>query len=552
MDGDATKAPPPRAKATSYAESISTKIIEKEDIHKRTQEINVRHYFSTDDVISAITKRFAPEEAQKILEGVTGSREDKKRFWITYKTISIKEQISSKGFSIHCYRNNEESIIDPVSTFTKMTFTNVPYFISQNEIIEELSKMGEVAPLDAQTGFLTRDGVRNGFFKINVKFVDQTPTGPVFHVTTITVRGETLEMENDNRPLVCEHCGKKGHLQQRCRTRMHPGNIERFMRITGEQEARYIRFKEMEIDVTNRMRSIAELDNIIENVNYNGENWNPDKEVEQVKREREALAAKERRLDEETRIDKSQNQRRDEEKRKYKTFIDKHFQFMPSEEKEKAVKEFNENVRLVKEKVLGDHEARKKIEMAREAGRDSRIREARREVDAEEMDRNRQKNYVEATKAAKEDMVETKKKADQVALKASTVLSSLASNLTPYQSTGGPSGEGEKVKTKKKPEIETESETETETETEGETANEDDDNDVDMADRSGGDGKIQRKRTSSRANKEDRDHISPLKTPQKKKPVWSDGMQQTIDTAQQAIETLRIKDQTERPMLLNT
>ena len=272
----------------------------------------MRHYFSTDDVIGAITKRFAPEAAPTILEGVTGSREDKKRFWITYKTIDIKEQISGKGFTIHCHRTNEDSIIDPVNTFTKMTFANVPYFISQDEIIDALNKMGEVAPLDAQTGFSTREGVRNGNFKINVKFNDQTPTGPVFHVTTIVVKGETLEMENDNRPLVCEHCGRKGHLQQRCRARMHPGNVERYLRITGEQEARYIRLKEMEIDINNRMSSIVNLEKIIDNVNYNGEDWNPDKEIDQVRKEREALAAKERRLEDETRIDRMQNQRRDE------------------------------------------------------------------------------------------------------------------------------------------------------------------------------------------------------------------------------------------------
>ena len=169
--------------APSYA-NVTGATQPEENIHHRTQEIGVRSYLTTEDVILAIERTFALNQpVSNILEGVTGDMNDKKKFFITYKSIETKEKISGKGFTIRDQRTGEENQIKPVDMFTRVTFRNVPYYKTEEEIIEALEMQGEVAQISTDDRRELRNGVRTGRIFFRVKFKDQGPDGPVHQFT---------------------------------------------------------------------------------------------------------------------------------------------------------------------------------------------------------------------------------------------------------------------------------------------------------------------------------------------------------------------------------
>ena len=240
MDGDEGDEPPPTEEMTRTERNINntttttptTQTPEtREQLEAKTQTIMSRSYISCASIIDSIDKQFAQgKPVTDILIGVTNCRDEKNRFYVTFRTTEWHKCVTTAGYRICDLKTGRYTEIPPETQYTAMQIDHVPYWMSVGAVVEELRKMGEVAEPkdDGDECHVKIQGIQIGRLMINVKFHDQSSGSPKFHATTIFVNEHALDMEDPKRPKQCTHCNGKGHLVHSCRKRMYPMNVQQY------------------------------------------------------------------------------------------------------------------------------------------------------------------------------------------------------------------------------------------------------------------------------------------------------------------------------------
>ena len=159
------------------------------------------------DIIDALTEQFDLRSPAETIQSVIRDEDDRRRFYITYKTMDKKRECAGKGFTV---RNVK---IPPCEGDLPGLLPYLPYYIDQNDVDSELKRYGTILRGHFRTD---KHGIRTGGYTFDLQLhPGQTPP------TELTFYGKTYHIINRDDKRYCSHCHRYGHTRNFCRTRQN-------------------------------------------------------------------------------------------------------------------------------------------------------------------------------------------------------------------------------------------------------------------------------------------------------------------------------------------
>ena len=175
------------------------------EVRKRTQILyKVPGRTTAEDILQEIDNQFQPRVFDSV-ESVTGDHLDRRRYYVTYKSLEARKLIAGSGFRIG------HTVIPPEKGQIPAYMPHIPYFMTEQDIQDLLQPYGTITEgrfrRDKVRGIVRTDGYE---FYIDLHDEQDLPS-------TVTIYGETYNIYNKTERKQCRYCQKFGHLSPSCR-----------------------------------------------------------------------------------------------------------------------------------------------------------------------------------------------------------------------------------------------------------------------------------------------------------------------------------------------
>ncbi len=155
-------------------------------------------------IIKSIILQFKRSEKHtpaEIFESVTRDHEDRRRFYIVFRTYNYKKIVQQTGFTIG------ETEIPPQIGDVSALIPFVPYYINEKHLEKHFQTYGKII----NGSFKQYEGVRVGGYTFNLDLA----RGQVLP-KTIQIGPDTITITDNDEKKQCTHCHKFGHTTQYC------------------------------------------------------------------------------------------------------------------------------------------------------------------------------------------------------------------------------------------------------------------------------------------------------------------------------------------------
>ena len=186
--------------------NVPNRVVEKfNEIERRTQVL--RKLPPGTSVLSIINDMKEQTEIPigDVVESVIQEPLDKRRFYVTFKSVEIKRQVTRTGYRIGTIT------IPPEASDVQGFIPDVPHYLSKDDVIEILSRYGDVK----SGSFKTFEDVRCGGFTFELDLHEnQRLPGE------LQILNDSMVIRLKDDIMMCAYCDKVGHTQRRCRQKL--------------------------------------------------------------------------------------------------------------------------------------------------------------------------------------------------------------------------------------------------------------------------------------------------------------------------------------------
>ena len=186
--------------------NVPNRVVEKfNEIERRTQVLRKLPPGTSALSIISDMKNQSEIPIGDVVESVIQEPLDKRRFYVTFKSVEIKRQVTRTGYKIGNIK------IPPEASDVQGFIPDVPHYLSEEDVKEILSRYGDVK----SGSFKTYENVRCGGFTFELDLHEnQRLPGE------LQILNDSMVIRLKDDIMMCAYCDKVGHTQRRCRQKM--------------------------------------------------------------------------------------------------------------------------------------------------------------------------------------------------------------------------------------------------------------------------------------------------------------------------------------------